>query len=237
MSRLVWWLAALCCTACAVLVCWAWIDRPLAFWIDAHRLGEVARSGFRPLTVLPDPLIPMGALAFLVLGLRALAGGRLGRSSSVIVVCLFALMTTETIKNVLKWVFGRPWPVSWRGEDPSLIRTGDYAFHWLAGGAAYSSFPSGHMAAAAAVLSVLWIYYPRLRAVCITLIILVGAGLVGSNFHFAGDVLAGAFTGISVAWMSTSLFSQLRLRGPSTIGQPQDAAERQEAAKCRTGTK
>lgn len=225
MSRVVWWLAALCCTACAVLVCWAWIDRPLALWIDAHRLGRVAQNDFRPLTVLPNPLIPIGALAFLVLGLRALAGARLGRPSFVIFACWCALVTTETIKNGLKWVFGRPWPVGWRGEEPSLVRTGDYAFHWFAGGAANSSFPSGHMAAAAAVLGVLWIYCPRLRVTCVALMILVAAGLLVSNFHFVGDVLAGAFTGISVAWMATSLLGRLRSSCLATIPRSKNAAK------------
>ena len=149
------WLLALLTTACLVVVCWAWIDRPVAIWLHAHRLFEFGRSTFRPLTHIPDPLIPLGAIAFIVLGVLAIAGRKLSKFSSLIVVCCFSVVTSETIKNGLKWIFGRPWPDSWRGNEPSLIRNGDYHFHWFNGGDAYSSFPSGHMAAATAVLSVL----------------------------------------------------------------------------------
>ena len=59
-----------------------------------------------------------------------------------------------------------------------------------------------------AALSVLWIYYPRLRPVCAAVALLVAIGLVGSNFHFLGDVLVGAFLGASIGWMTVSLFDQ-----------------------------
>src|SRR6185312_16294824 len=184
------WLFALLATACLVVLCWAFIDRPVALWLHAHRLFEFGRSTFRPLTHVPDPLIPLGAIAFIVLAMWAMAGRKLTKFSSLIVVCCFSVMTTETMKNGLKWIFGRPWPDSWHGNEPSLIRNGDYRFHWFDGGSGYNSFPSGHMAATMAVLAVLWIYYPRWRPACVTIAVLVAAGLIGSNFHFVGDVLA-----------------------------------------------
>lgn len=208
MSLLKRWLLALVATAVAVLISWAFIDRPLALWLHAHRLLEVDRSSLKPLTHLPDPLIPLGAVAFVLLGLWAMAGRKLNKLASLVVVCCFSVITAETVKNGLKWLFGRPWPDSWRGKDPSLIRSGDYQFHWFAGGDAYSSFPSGHMAAAVAVLSVVWIYYPRWRPACATAALLIAAGLVGSNFHFLGDVIAGAFVGASVGMMAVALFDQ-----------------------------
>jgi membrane-associated phospholipid phosphatase len=66
------------------------------------------------------------------------------------------------------------------------------------GGAAYQSFPSGHMAATCAVVSVLWIWYPRLRWLVTIAGIAVGVGLIGANYHFLSDVIAGAFIGISI---------------------------------------
>jgi membrane-associated phospholipid phosphatase len=55
---------------------------------------------------------------------------------------------------------------------------------------------------------VLWIYYPRLRPVWTAGALFVALALVGSNFHFLGDVVAGAFLGASVGWMTVSLFDQ-----------------------------
>jgi hypothetical protein len=40
-------------------------------------------------------------------------------------------------------------------QNPSFIRDGDYRFHWFAGGGVYDSFPSGHMTATCAFLSVI----------------------------------------------------------------------------------
>ena len=34
----------------------------------------------------------------------------------------------------------------------------------------------------------------------------VAIGLIGANFHFLSDVIAGAFVGISSGWMVTSLW-------------------------------
>jgi len=208
MTQLGRWLLALVAVVCLVAACWAWLDRPVALFVHAHRLFEFGRATFRPLTHIPDPLIPLGTIAFVVLGLRAAAGRPLTKFYSLVIVCCFSVITTETVKNGLKWLFGRPWPDSWRGHGPSLIGNGDYKFHWFNGGDVYNSFPSGHMAASMAVLSVMWMYYPRARPVCVIIAVLIALGLVGSNFHFVGDVLAGAFVGGSVGWMTVSLFDQ-----------------------------
>jgi membrane-associated phospholipid phosphatase len=75
------------------------------------------------------------------------------------------------------------------------------------GGAAYQSFPSGHMAATCAVVSVLWIWYPRLRWLVTIAGIAVGVGLIGANYHFLSDVIAGAFIGISIGWMAVAIWN------------------------------
>ena len=78
-------------------------------------------------------------------------------------MCSISIIVTETIKNGLKLIFGRTWPETWIENNPSFIHDGVYGFNFLHGGTAYQSFPSGHMAAACAAVSVLWIWYPRLK--------------------------------------------------------------------------
>jgi membrane-associated phospholipid phosphatase len=75
--------------------------------------------------------------------------------------------------------------------------------HWLHGGREFSSFPSGHTSATLAVLSMLWICYPRLR-VCVAALAVI-AGLVGANFHFLGNTIAGGFLGFTVCWITGTL--------------------------------
>jgi membrane-associated phospholipid phosphatase len=91
---------------------------------------------------------------------------------------------------------------------PSFIRDHDYAFHWFHGGRGYESFLSGHMAATAAVLSVLWLAYPRWRPLYAVAGCLVAAVLILSNFHFLSDVIAGALLGALIGSMTTVLFDK-----------------------------
>jgi membrane-associated phospholipid phosphatase len=123
----------------------------------------------------------------------------------------------DAIKDQLKFMFGRTWPETWVENNPSFIRDGVYGFNWFHGGAGYRSFPSGHMAVTCAVVGVIWIWYPRLRPLCAFVALAVAGGLIGADYHFLSDILAGSYVGISTAWMTTALCEQrapLRLPGP-----------------------
>ena len=207
------WLACFAFCALAGLASWKWLDRPIALWFHAQQSVVHGRHFLEPLTQIPDPLIPAGGVLIVVFGIRALLGRPFGKIQAVAIVCCFSVIVGETIKNGLKWFFGRPWPESWHG-NPSFIRDHLYAFHWLNGGHGYDSFPSGHMTATAAVLSVAWLCYPRWRAVYALVACLVAAGLLLSNFHFLSDVIAGAFLGASIGWLTTVLFGRV----PNLVG-------------------
>ena len=64
------WLLALLLTAVAVVVCYLWIDRPLALFVHTLRAH---RETFARFTYLPDPLIPLATVAFVALGFWVLA--------------------------------------------------------------------------------------------------------------------------------------------------------------------
>ncbi|MDI1346986.1 MAG: hypothetical protein PSV22_23275, partial [Pseudolabrys sp.] len=61
-----------------------------------------------------------------------------------------------------------------------------------------------------AVISVLWMFYPKLRAVYLLVFLAVVIGLIGANYHFLSDIIAGAFVGVSTAWMATALWQAYR---------------------------
>jgi membrane-associated phospholipid phosphatase len=213
--RLRTWLAALGVVAVAVVICYLWLDGPIALWVHEHHTSYGSRHLLEPLTHIPDPLIPLGAATFFLLGLRAFAGHPPGKIYDVILACGVSVVMAETIKNGLKWVFGRPWPETWKNNNPSFIEHHAYAFHWFDGGGVYSSFPSGHTTATLAVVSVLWICYPRWRPAYALVGLAVAVGLIGSNFHFLGDVVAGAFLGTTIGCMTAALLE--RSRKPAKI--------------------
>jgi membrane-associated phospholipid phosphatase len=99
------------------------------------------------------------------------------------------------IKDLLKEAFGRTWPETWSHGNPSLIHDGIYGFSPFHGGEGWSSFPSGHTAAIAAVAGVLWWRLPDLRWLWGLLVGLTAFGLVAGNIHFLGDVMAGGLLG------------------------------------------
>ncbi|MBB5372721.1 phosphatase PAP2 family protein [Acidocella aromatica] len=104
-----------------------------------------------------------------------------------------AILAATAAKDELKWLFGRTWPGSW-------LKYGMYGFHPLTDSALCGGFPSGHTAYISAPLGVLWVLHPRWRPLYAALILAVMTGLVGADYHFISDVLAGLITGTACAW-------------------------------------
>jgi membrane-associated phospholipid phosphatase len=201
------WLFALVLCALAVVISYYWLDRPIALFVHSQFPRNI-RVLLEPVTYIPNPLIWVATITFLAFGIRGLAGRPLSKVQTVILLCSASLIIAETIKGELKFVFGRTWPETWRQNNPSFIHDGVYGFNWFHGGDAYQSFPSGHITAICAVASVLWIYYPRLRPIYLMVTLAVLVGLVGNNYHFLGDTIAGTFIGASTGLMVTILFAR-----------------------------
>ena len=201
--RITLWLIWLALTAAFCAVSVAWFDRPIAFFV--HR--ELGQPFF--LTQLPrisEWLVGAASVVFVLLGLRGLTGRPLSRLEAVILLCGLSIIVSAALKNELKFVFGRTWPETWINNNPSLIRDGVYSFNFFRAGRAYESFPSGHTAAVCSAMSVLWLCYRRWRVLCAVTVLLVVIGLIGSDFHFLSDVVAGAFVGASTGWLAVLMW-------------------------------
>jgi membrane-associated phospholipid phosphatase len=197
------WSLGLLGTAIAVTVSYLWLDRPIAQL--AHDQLQHFHL-FEKLTLIPEALTPLAIAAFIVLGLRGLTRHSLSRFQTVMLLSGVSLAVAVIIKDQLKFAFGRPWPETWTRNNPSFIRDGAYGFHPFHGGGGYASFPSGHTTMICTVMTVLWICYPRFRPVYALCMAAVAVGLVGANFHFLSDVIAGAFLGISAGWLGVALW-------------------------------
>ena len=197
------WTVAFLVTSLMAVVSIAWFDKPIAYFVhDEFRRYKI----FDRLTQIPEPFALLAILTLLVLGLRGLTGRSLSKSYAIAVLCSLSLIAGDAVKNQLKFVFGRTWPETWIQGNPSLIRDGVYGFNPFHGGVAFASFPSGHAIATFAVMSVLWICYPRFRWLYTACAAAVAIGLVGANYHFLSDVIACGFVGASVGWMAITLW-------------------------------
>jgi membrane-associated phospholipid phosphatase len=197
------WSISFVLTTLAVVVSYLWLDRPIALF--AHdRLKQF--NLFEHLTRIPEIVTPLVLLGFALIGLYALLGRPLRKLHMVAVLCAASVAMTEAIKFQLKFAFGRTWPETWVRNNPSFIRDHVYGFFPFHGGQGFSAFPSGHTAAVCAVMSVLWICYPRFRLLYAAAMAAVGLGLVGADFHFLSDVIAGGFLGVSIGWLTVTMW-------------------------------
>jgi len=203
MTALHRWLIALLLTALAVVVCYLWVDRPLALLAHAH---NAQREAFASLTHLPDLLNPLSVIAFVFFGLWALSGRPMAKAVTAGALASISLIVAEATKMQLKFAFGRYWPDTWVQNNPSFIRDGAYGFNPFHGGPGYASFPSGHTAVTCAVISVVWIMFPKLRLPGALIVLAVAVGLIGANYHFLSDVIAGGFVGTSSGWMTVAIW-------------------------------
>jgi membrane-associated phospholipid phosphatase len=201
------WLLSLATTSLASAISYLWLDQPIALLVHIQ-LPHV--DAFARLTHIPDPLIPLAVVAFIVLGFWRLSGRPLAKIHTAALICSISLIMAEATKDQLKYIFGRTWPETWVQNNSSFIRDGAYGFNLFHGGAGYASFPSGHSAVICAVISVLWMFYPKLRAVYLLVFLAVAIGLIGANYHFLSDIIAGAFVGVSTGWMATALWQAYR---------------------------
>jgi membrane-associated phospholipid phosphatase len=203
-------LAAVLLGAALVVLCYYFVDRRVAFFVHDH--GFAADPELKWLT-LPPPVLQAWTPVVLVLLLARRATGPLRRWQVALAAGCVAMILADQFRESLSWVFGRDWPETWIDDNPSLIRDGAYGFHPFHGSSAYGSFPSGHTARTLAVAAVVWIAYPRWRVACVLGSAAVATGLIGMNYHFVGDVIAGGFIGGIVGTYTFARFDTPRPQG------------------------
>jgi membrane-associated phospholipid phosphatase len=194
---------ALCIAA--VLVCYFWIDRPVAFFVYRHHINEF--QVFRWLTYPPPEVQNWSALVLTILMVRR-AWGPFLRWQKVLLVACIGLIVADDFRISLGDVFGRYWPETWTHDNPSLIGTGAYGFHPFQRGDDIGSFPSGHACRILGFAAVWVIAMPHNRTVQVVTIVLCApmlVSLVAMDYHFVSDVIAGSFLGGIVATYAAHL--------------------------------
>lgn len=180
-----------------IVLCMQLLDLLLAAWIAEH-LRSYAPS-------VKSPNIPDLLLIFVVIltSLSWVVYFYLTRRNIHDRRTLFCRVTGTVLplsfgmKTVLKWFFGRTETRIWL-SDPNL-----YGFHWFKGAEGFQGFPSGHMLVLTPLFLALWHFYPRYRLYYGVVWFGLGTALITTEYHFLGDVLAGAYIG-AVVYLAVS---------------------------------
>lgn len=189
------WLVALALCAVIVGICIHFVDIPTAKFVHSMPWTQALRVQHAGIPVM----VVLAAIIVLALGGYALAGRPLSRLAQATMLAALSLGWAVCITELLlKPLFGRSTP-----DD--LIATGLSSFSWF-NGTMDSSFPSGHAVQIASVASVLWMTYARWRPIYALLAGGIMLILVLGNWHFVGDVVAGAFIGASAGLMIVNLW-------------------------------
>ncbi len=202
------WLTLFAGGTAAVVVSMLYIDRPVASYMSEH----TRPLGLLRWTVELHRWADEASLVIIVCcALLAAAAPQHRPRSHGLTATLFltacTVIMTRAIKDQLQLAFGRTWPETWVDDNPSFIRDQVFRFDFFRGGEAYSSFPSGTTATITAMFAVMWFWYPRGRPLYATVIGLVVATLITSDFHFVSDILAGGFIGMSAGWFAIRMWN------------------------------
>src|SRR3954467_3176516 len=185
-----------------VLICYFWIDRPVAFFVYDHHINNIAV--FRWLTYPPPEVQNWSALVLALLVVRRAWGPFLQWQKVLLVACI-SLIVADDFRISLGDVFGRYWPETWTHDNPSLIGTGTYGFHPFQRGDDVGSFPSGHACRILGFAGVWMMAMPGTRAIAMVLAVPMLLSLVAMNYHFVSDVIAGSVLGALIAAYAVQL--------------------------------
>ncbi len=173
----------------ATVVCIIYLDKEIAinvmlFLKYIHPLHKVTEN-------IPDflpHLVAIGTVMMWALYFFRKHKNLIDTKTKFLQLAATALPAAYLIKTLLKFIFGRTDPRYWLLANKPLV------FNWFTQ-IESGSFPSGHMTVFAAFGAAVIFYFPQYRKYVLILLILLGAALIGTDYHFLSDVIAGAYLG------------------------------------------
>ncbi len=182
----------------AVVFCYFFVDRTMAFFVENHGVNKIAL--FKWLTY-PPPIVQTCSPVVIALIAGRRAFGPWQKWQHILFVACLSLIVADQFRYSIGDAAGRYWPETWHDDNPSLIGNGSYGFHPFHADDEEGSFPSGHAARILGFLGVYWLALPHRRWLYAIIAVPMLVALVAMNYHFVGDVIAGSVLGgIVAAW-------------------------------------
>ncbi|MGV3278116.1 phosphatase PAP2 family protein [Rickettsiales bacterium LUAb2] len=126
---------------------------------------------------------------------------------NLLILIVFVIGLTylsEVVHDILKIIFGRYWPSTWKNNNLSLLHDNVFGFNWFHGW--NSSYPSGHTLFVVVTTFCMWIIYKPLKYLWLAIMLVMVVSLVALNYHFLGDCFAGAALGVLFATYGMGLY-------------------------------
>lgn len=196
-------LAALIACAALCIICIGFVDRPVADWVNTFSAST--KSQFVPLTKVAFPFPVAATLIGFGYAIAIALGHRPGPRGLALLRIAAAILIVVALKDQFKFMFGRTWPATWTANNPSYLKDGIYGFFpyvsWFTGGGsrAYHAFPSGTTAVITVACVAIALAWRPFRWIAPLPIAAVVIGLIGTNYHWVSDIIAGLMLGTVVA--------------------------------------
>ncbi len=198
--------ALVAATSLLVIISYFYFDRQLVDLLVSANSRQYHFLHY--LQQLPEPLLYVAPVAILFYFIQRIREQK-NKFAYFSLAWGVAVLVASGLKIGLKFCFGRYWPDTFKENNLSYVHDGIYGFEPFHGGVQYQSFPSGHMMTIVVFAFMLAAFYPKLKWISATAILIVALSLLGLYYHFVSDVLAGAVIGLLV---SQVIFTQVKKR-------------------------
>jgi len=180
------------------MICICWLDIPVAraFLVNANHVSGLG-AVFGSAVLVAAEMVLIAGLALT----RIVRGSLPEFAKALFIACSTSLSAFVVNDHVLKLIFGR--------QNPSVLLQGDpnQVFNLFQGNQ-QSSFPSGHMVMATAFAIAMVRLQPRTLPILAVLLCVGAIALVVGDWHFIGDVIAGAFVGGTAGFVAGELWME-----------------------------
>lgn len=170
-------------------------ERVIRFLMSIHKLHKIAEN-------IPDLLsylVVIGTILMWVIYFYRLKKKKNDVKTKFLKLAATTLPVVYLLKTFFQFAFGR--------TTPRLILNKPIIFDWFNSNNG-GSFPSGHMSVFAAFGAAIIFYFPKYRKIVLIMLILLGAALIITDYHFLSDVIAGAYLGFITSYSLWYLFEK-----------------------------
>ncbi len=193
------WLYGFCFFVTAVLttICYFFIDKQVAFFCKT--MSQHLLDIFQVITTLGQSEAYLIGFFALFLFLKFYKHRQRAANRALFLFAAFAL--SGIAADIVKITVARSRPAM-------FLEANLYGFDFFRIGHEYNSFPSGHVTTVFSVAMALSLFFPKHKVLFFCYALIVSLSRVIINTHYVGDVIAGAYLGVTTVFFLYWLYGR-----------------------------